>query len=386
MRASATTLETVHSIEDELRLGDRVTVIPGLALVTTRVHALDGLTVNDGALLPGVAVAWDATADGRTVLRASSYRRVGRDAEGLARFVLGTPVTRDCRWNGAGSVFTRDCQFSGGRVGRTVGLGCSPDGVSLDGTPCDSSLAEPRVWEHALGVSRELRAGLTADLEGVYRRADGVPAVRETNRIWDSALAPSGVFRSGRPQAILDWSAATGSFSRALALTAALHKRAGALRALVAYTLSRVESEAGDDPDDRRHAVRALMSYDIRGWASVGVAYRFDSGLPLDRAARPAAAAVTSDYRAVVGVNPGMSMSDPAVTAGRGPNVQSLNIQLRASGQKFFGVNLDLYLDVINVVAWNTFTSAATLDGPDFGALAGATSPRWLRLGAQYRY
>jgi hypothetical protein len=385
-RSEASTFDSLHAVEDELRIGERLTVTPGLALVTSRVHGGDGLTINDAALLPGLALAWDATADGRTWVRASTHRRMGSDADGLARFVLGAPVTRNCRWNGTGNVFGRDCQFSGGQVGRTVGLGCGPDGVSADGAPCAGSPAAARFWEHTLGVTRVLAAGLTLAVDGSYRRAGGVPAIRETNRIWQATGAGSSGFRTERPQVVVDWSASDVSFTRAMVLTAALQKRAGALRALVSYTLGRLETETGDERDDRRHAVRALVSYDLAAFASLGVAYRLDSGLPAGTTAVQATTAI-EDYRARAGINPGLAVGDPAAPApGRGPAVQSLDLQLRGSGKRLTGVDMDLYLDVFNLLGTRRVTGSAALDSPDFGVLARAPDPRWIRLGAAYRF
>jgi hypothetical protein len=379
LRSQATTFETVHSLEDELRLGARLTVTPGVALVSSRVDG-EGTTLNDSGLLPGVGVLWDATGDGRTWLRASAYRRAGTDAEGLARFVLGAPLTRDCRWSGTGNVFGRDCRFSGGRAGRTVGLACGPDGLAADGSPCAVAVAAPRFWEQSVGVARALPRALTFTLDGVYRRADGVPAVHETNRF--SSGDPRDGYRSGRPQDVLDWSAGPGSFSRALGLTAALHRRAGSVRALVAYTLSRIESEAGDDPDDRRHAVRALVTYDLRQRASFGLAYRLDSGAPAPQiTVFSPASPRRDDYRARVGITPAIAIA----ASGRGPITHSLDLQARAAGRPLLGVDVDLYVDVINLLGTRMEPLAAA-DGADFGVLAGASQRRWIRLGVGYRY
>jgi hypothetical protein len=384
LRSQATTFETVHSVEDEVSLGRRLTVTPGLALVTSRVNG-EGTTVQDGALLPGIGVRWDATGDGRTWLRASSYRRAGSDADGLARFVLGAPLTRDCRWSGTGNVFGRDCQFSGGRVGRTLGLACGPDGVAADGSPCGVTPGTPRFWEHSLGLARALPRGLTFTLDGVYRRADGVPAVRETNR-FAAAGSDAGDYRSGRAQDVLDWSGAPGSFSRAMGVTAAVHRRAGAVRALVAYTLGRIETQAGDAPDDRRHALRALLTCDLRQRASLGVAYRLDSGAPVPQLAvsspgRPPG----DDYRARVGIVRNIDVDTSGTAGGHGPITHSLDLQARAAGRPLLGVDLDFYLDVINVLA-TRMNPLAAADGPDFGVLAAAPDRRWFRLGVGYHY
>jgi hypothetical protein len=381
LRSQATTLETVHALEDQLQLGPRLTVTPGLALVTTRVSG-GGTTLGDGGLFPGVGVAWDATGDGRTWLRASSYRRAGTDSDGLARFALGAPLTRDCRWSGTGNVFGRDCQWSGGRVGRTLGLACGPDGLASDGSPCEVALAAPRAWEHSLGLARALPRGSTFTLDGIYRRADGIPAVRETNRF--SSADPRDGYRSGRAQDVLDWSAPRGSFNRALAVTAAVQRRTGAVRALVAYTLAKLDTEAGDDPDDRRHAIRALVTCALGQRASFGLAYRLDSGAPAPQIAVLSPASVRpTDYRARVGIAPTIAID--AAPAGRRPVTHSLDLQARAAGRPLVGVDLDLYVDVINLFATRT-TPLAAADGADFGVLAGGPDRRWFRVGVGYRY
>ena len=47
---------------------------------------------------------------------------------------------------------------------------------------------------------------------------------------------------------------------------------------------------------------------------------------------------------------------------------------------------LDVYVDVLNVLALRTTTSVTQNEGPTFGLPAGRTGPMRIRLGLNYRY
>jgi hypothetical protein len=401
-RSEGSVLRTIHAVQDDVRLQGRLWLMPGVALVTSRARA-GGLDINQLAFAPRLGVSWDAAGDGRTWLRASSARRVPVGIESAASSAAGSPVTRRCKWNADTGSYSRECVVSGGNGGITFGLPCGPSGVQSDGTSCDSSLALPVSWEHTVGATRLLGGGLALDLDLVYRRMSGLPSGQETNRIWvGSPAAPPTGYRSGRAQTVIDWSSSAEQLRQYLGLTVALQKRTGAARFLLAYTLSHLQTTTyeappnalgdlpptgvylmGDDPDDRRHAVRALASYDLLGFSSLGLAYVLDSGRPAGRrlfASDPSGA--YENYRATIGVNPGLN--DPAAVSDvpRQPATQQLSLQLRLRARRLTGVDLDFYGEALHVLHDGTASYAA--DGASF--LPGPEAKIGWRIGAAYRY
>jgi hypothetical protein len=128
--------------------------------------------------------------------------------------------------------------------------------------------------------------------------------------------------------------------------------------------------------------VRALVTYDLRQRASFGLAYRLDSGAPAPQiTVFSPASPRRDDYRARVGITPAIAIA----ASGRGPITHSLDLQARAAGRPLLGVDVDLYVDVINLLGTRMEPLAAA-DGADFGVLAGASQRRWIRLGVGYRY
>jgi hypothetical protein len=206
-----------------------------------------------------------------------------------------------------------------------------------------------------------------------------VSFAHETNRIWNtSGAAPGGGYHTGRAETVTDWSIAPDAFWRYLAATAAIQKRAGGLKLLVAYTWSHLQTELGDDDDDRRHAVRALATYDLFRVASVGASYALDSGTPIPRIVSPDP---TGAYRARVGLNPGSNVNDPGDDRDpRRPGTDRLNLQLRVRATRF-GADFSLYADVINVLDSGAVSAPGSTDFPAVRLQEG----RWFRFGLEYR-
>ena len=68
------------------------------------------------------------------------------------------------------------------------------------------------------------------------------------------------------------------------------------------------------------------------------------------------------------------------------PDIQKLNFQLRANLLPLTGVNLEMFADIINVMALRTTTAVYVEDGPLFGQTSARLDPFRIRLGARYRY
>jgi hypothetical protein len=189
-------------------------------------------------------------------------------------------------------------------------------------------------------------------------------------------------------------------------ITFSMKQREGALKLTTSYTWSRLEgnvfleedNEYGDitprngylwgpSPFDRRHEVRASAAYQWNRWFSSGVVYNFYSGSPYSRKYYNAETGRYEDYRAHVGDGPGANINDPYDDrAQRLPDIQKLNLQLRANLLPLTNINLDVFADVINVMALRTTTAVYVEDGPLFGQPSARLDPFRVRLGLRYRY
>jgi hypothetical protein len=407
---SSSGFRMVNSLHDSARLARGLTVTPGLALVINRAgNSQQGSVIQQVAVTPHLAAAWDALGDGTTVLRGSFNQYVDTDAVRIARHALGGAVSRECRWNATNQDFDADCRYTGGQGGRTLGLPCGPTGINPDGTSCREELKTPRTWEYTLGGEREMVPGVGLGSDFIYRLYTNPYERRETNRIWNpagSALQGSGAFRNGQAQTIDDLGTPSGARRKYVALTTSIKKREGALKVTASYTWSRLEGNVGGEEDneygnigprdvflwgylgsDRRHELRTSAAYQVNRWFSAGINYGYFSGSPYSRRFRNTETRAFDDYRARVGINPGTNLNDPSDDrALRLPDIQRINLQLRANLKPLTGLNLDAYADLLNVLSLRTVTAVITQDGPSFGLPSDTLDPFRTRLGLRFRY
>jgi hypothetical protein len=407
---SSSGLRLINSLHDSIRLTRGLTVTPGVALTINRAgNSQDGQVIDQAAVTPHLAAAWDALGDGTTVLRASFNQYVDTDAVRIARHALGGAVSRECRYNAANQEFDLDCRYSGGLGGRTLGLPCGPTGLNPDGSSCREELRTPRTWEYTLGGEREIAPGLGLGSDFIYRRYAHPYERRETNRIWNaggSALQGSGAFRNGKAETIDDLGTPDSAERRYVAITTSLKKREGALKLTASYTWSRLQGNVANEednelgnigprdiflygylPNDRRHELRTAASYQLLPWFSAGINYGYFSGSPYSRRFRNSETGGFEDYRAQIGINPGTNLNDPGDDrVSRLPDVQRINLQLRANLKPLTGLQLDAYADFLNVLSLRTVTGVVTEEGPRFGQPTGTLEPFRTRLGLRFRY
>jgi hypothetical protein len=199
---AATSQRNAASVADSWRPTRFLTVSPALAFVNAWVDNSQGDTVlSSSAFAPALAVAWDATHDGRTVLRGSYNNYVDVDITGLAGFTLGSQVSRRCRWNPATQAFDLGCTYSGGRHHQHRGPPLWPLRAERRRQQLPRDLQIPRTTEVTAGAERELVQGTSGSIDAVYRQFQHQYEVRETNRIWGgsgSQLDGPGGYRNGR--------------------------------------------------------------------------------------------------------------------------------------------------------------------------------------------
>ncbi len=406
--STGTTL--LHSIGDSMRLTRHLTLNLSAALIQAKAHAVGNQgELNFTAVTPSLAVAWDATHDGRTALRASFGEYVDADVTRLSRHVNGSQVYRECRWNPGTEAYDSGCVYGGGTSGQTLGLPCGPSGIDQNGRPCAEKLKIPRTWEYTAGAEREIAKGIGLGADLVYRLYTHPYETYETNRVWNgsgTALDPLGSNKNGRAEAITDLGTPGAARRRYLGLTASLKRREGPLRTSASYTWAMLEgnvnnnegNEFGDNPgrdlylygylpDDARHTVRLALTYQVARWLSTGFVYRYYSGRPYQRRFRNDVLGNFSDYRARVGTNPGGDINNPDDDRPlRLPDLQEVNLQVRTNLKPLTGINAELYADILNVLALRTTTTVVQEDVPTWGQPLTRTDPFRVRLGFRAKW
>ena len=406
---STTASRHTATVSDGWRPTRHLTITPALSHIWAQGSNSRGhRPISQSTLAPATAVAWDMTHDGRTVLRASYNQYVDLDVAVLARHTVGGMTQQRCDWNPSTEAFDGNCEYSGGASLNTFGLPCGPTGVDDRGQRCPEKLGIPRTHEYTVGGERELVPGLAMGLDLFHRTYRRPYELRETNRIWanSESLAFTGGYRNGRRETILDLGTPAGAVRRYRAATLSASKREGRFKLKASYTLSGLEGNVFDGinnawgdigprdvylyghlPDDHRHEVKLSSTFQVSGWLSAGLRYRYYSGRPYSRRFRNDLTGVYDLYRARVGETPGANLNDPDDDRSlQLPDLQDLNTQVRVNLARFTGHQLELYVDVLNVLGLRTTTEVAEEDGRDFGIMRARLEPFRVRLGMNYKY
>jgi hypothetical protein len=397
------------TIVDAWKPTRHLTFTPGINHIFAA--ASDGRGNNLGTLMslvPTVSAAWDATHDGRTVVRGSFNIYSDIDMAAQAKQSLGSQAKQVCQWDTTTNAYTKNCTFSGGLSPNTFGRPCGPSGIDALGNSCVQKLKIPRTWEYTAGIEREISEGLALSLDGVYKKFTNQYEVNETNQIWNpsgTALVSTG-FKDGRPEKILDLNTPSSAWRRYMGATIGFTKREGRVRTRITYTVSKLEGTVWNDlnnplgdipgrdvyingflPDDHRHEVKANLVYQAAPWLSLGLMYNYYSGTPYNRLLRNDVSTSYEDYRARIGVNYGINPNDPSDDrALRLPDIQDVSAQVRLNLKPIIHQQLEVYVNVLNALGLRTTTAVVQNDTPDFGSPTTRMPPFRLRVGVNYRY
>ncbi|HXU81967.1 MAG TPA: hypothetical protein VN914_11260 [Polyangia bacterium] len=407
---STTSLRNVASIQDAWKPSRHLTLTPGAAFSYAKADNSRGDTVlTQSTITPSIAAAWDATHDGRTVLRASFNQYVDLDLNPVATHSLGSQVNQKCKFDEATGKYTKECVYSGGATGATIGKPCGPSGIDGTGTDCVTSLKIPKTWEYTVGAEREIFEGLSLSLDFIWRLYANQYEKSETNRIWSpggGALDAGGGYRNGRQQTVSDLETPDNARRRYVGITAAITRREGKLKAHVAYTWSRLDgtvldgmnNQLGDIAprdifldgplgDDHRHEIKANLSYAVTRWLNTTMRYSYYSGLPYNRYFYNSVTNSFEDLRATQGINPGTNLNDPGDDrALRMPDFHSLNAEVGFNLLPFTGQRIELAVDFLNILNQRIVKDVAQNDNADFGVARSWEPPFRARFLARYRY
>jgi len=395
------------TFSDSWRPTRHLTVTPAIAYVWVRgLNGAGDTAIDQKTWAPSIAAAWDATHDGRTVVRGSFSTYVDVNIRTPTLHTIGSQASQRCKWNSDTQQYDKDCVFSGGLSRNTYGSPCGPSGIDASGNDCRVPLKVPRTFEYTVGAEREIFQGVGLGLDLVYRKFYNQYESSETNRIWNASGSDVVGYRDGRPQTILDMNTPSGATRYYAGITTSLNKRAGVVKTYFSYTLSQLrgtvfndsDNPYGDIPgrdiylngpggDDHAHDVKVTMQFSATKWLSFGTRYNFQSGFPYNRLFRNDVTGSYETYRATTGINPGSNLNDAGDDRPlRLPDRQELSIQARVNLQPLIGQRLDFYVDALNVMNLRTPTAFGQNDGQNYGVETGWMAPFRMRLGLNYRF
>ncbi len=409
VRTEPTGREAHIFLQDAWKPTRYVTIVPGLALHSG--HSQDDqerIVTDITAFTPHLQATWDPTHDGRTVIRGSFSNYVDTGFLELAQFTGRSLYSKTCDWDPEAKAYIRNCRASGGSSATTVGLPCGPDGVGEDGTSCLTRLRAPRTWEYTLGAEREITTGVSLGADLIYRKFNHQWEDLETNGNWNQGgtdLRRDGRWKTGRSEFIFDLETPDEARRRYVGLTTSLRKRQGLLRVIASYTWSRYEGTEDSDfatmfldnpgqnhfyygplPVDFRHNVKLQATYQIRPWVSAGVIYEFVSGRPYNRYHFDPTYQSFSAFRTKRGYDTRGTLNPDDDTALRTPDISALDLQARFSLRQLTKQNIDLFVDILNIMALRTTTDVIETDGPFWSRPARRLPPTRARFGLRYRF
>lgn len=386
-----------------------ITITPEVAVHVSRSKDDKGTKVTDAVTAtPHLQLAWDPTHDGRTVLRASFNNYVDPGFLALASLSGRQTYSKRCDWDPVSQAYIRNCRSQGGESGTTVGLPCGPDGTNPDGSSCRSKLGLPRVWEYTLGAEREVVTGITVGVDYIYRKFVNQWEDVETNAIWNdggtSQNRASG-WKNGRSQFVFDLQNPAANQRRYHGVTVAARKREGKLRMLLSYTWSRYTGteDSGyisfylDNPGqnqyydgalygDHRHDLRAQASYQLTSYLTLGIIYDFLSGGPYNRYYYDPSYQNFSAFRTKRGYDTRGTLNIDDDVELRMPDISSLDVHMRLALKQWIKQPIDVFVDVLNIMALRTVDAVFEQDGVNFGRPLSRLSPTTARIGLQYRF
>jgi hypothetical protein len=400
-------LRNALTLSDAWRPTRYLTLTPGAAFTMVSANNSRGEEVFGGnAVTPSLSVAWDATHDGRTVLRGSFAEYLDVEVTTIAGHTLGGQVSKRCLWNATTGQYDGTCVWSGGASSTTVGKPCGPSGIDATGQDCTQKLTIPKTWEYTLGAEREVLPGLALGTSFVWRKYTNQFETFETNRIWNGPGTDVVGYRDGRNHTVADLETPDGAMRRYIGITGSVAKREGRLKMQADYTWSRLDGTVLDGSsnrygdigprdfflygslgDDHRHELKMNMSFRAFSWLGMGLRYSYISGTPYNHLYRNDVTGSFENQEARVGINPGTNPNDPGDDRElRLPDQHSLNAQLAFNFQPLIGARLETYVDILNVLNSRTVTSVTENDGPSFAAPGGRLASFRIRLGARYRF
>jgi hypothetical protein len=395
------------AFSDAWRPTRHLTITPAISYVwASGENSANKTEVTAKSWAPSVAAAWDATHDGRTVIRGSVSKYVDVAIRTQVQHTLGDQVRKTCNWDGEGENYNTNCEYSGGGGKNTLGLPCGPTGIDPTGAPCVQKLKTPHAMEYTLGGEREVVEGLALGLDLVYRQYSNQYEQNETNRIWNPSGSQIVGYRNGRNETVLDMGTPDGAKRYYRGVTASLNKRAGRLRTYVSYTLSQLRGTVfngasnawgdipgrnvyldGPGPDDRLHDVKVSGNWSVTNYLSLGMRYNFYTGGPYERLYRNDPLNAYENRRAPRGQNPGTNLNDPSDDRElRYPAVQEVNAQIRLGLQQWIGHRVDLYMDALNILNLRTVTTYGQNEGQNFGNETAWLAPFRVRFAVDYKY
>lgn len=393
------------SLEDHMSLKryPYLVLTPGIAHVRSTM-ANDNLSasVSMAAITPHVALRWDATHDGKTIVAVGYHHYVDPGSSDVAGFLGGGAPVRVCQWDPNLRSFAANCSLSGGALARTLRQPCGPDGRDANGNRCEGSLHMPRMKEWVASTSRRVGDVVTLSVRGFDRRLSGTFEDKETNANWNTTgtgLDAARPFKNGSNVFVRDVSTADDAYRNITGMTTQVQCKGDRFAADAAYTFSHsignvtrsfgnawlnnsTQSRMLDGalPEDAQHVARFMGTYALVFGLSLGGTYSFTSGAPAFTTQDPRLLTITGAL-----TDPQRDEFPARDSNGarvRLPSVQLVGVQARWSLRETFGLPIELWADLLN--AFDANSSAVVEANMPLGEQRYVHQPvRRVRLGLQ---
>jgi len=145
-------------------------------------------------------------------------------------------------------------------------------------------------------------------------------------------------------------------------------------------------------PDDRRHTIKVLTSYQVTPSWNLGVTFEYGTGTPYSKFFFNDLYNDWRDLRSPRGTDPGRDENDPDDDVeARLPDLTEINVKAVYNLKRLTGHNLEAIAEIFNLLNTSTVTEVEQRDlGEDapvqYGDAIDRQDPFRLRVGLRYRY
>jgi hypothetical protein len=292
-------------IQDRWNVNRQLTLVPGFRLDVGKLYGNTGFLTNLVGLGPRISATYDLFADRKSLIVA----HYGRSNDVGNTFIpqhLNPSLTQyrgtfsagafpDCINNFNPAL----CLVSGGANGRTLASGQTP----------------PHVDEIAIGYHQEPIEQSMLGIDLNFRRYSNLWADVETNRIYDATGTRVIGGRDGTTNSVLEGRTPASAYRDYKAIDLWFQGTPGKWDILASYTLAFATGTVADYfdgymtnprfdqfydgpiPDDRRHTLKASVSYRMGYGVTLGSVVTYRTGTPLWERFMPPGDSPTSRYR-----------------------------------------------------------------------------------------
>jgi hypothetical protein len=372
-------------IQDRWTVNRQLTLVPGIRLDVGKLYGMNGFLTNQVGIGPRLSLTYDLFADRKHLIVAHYGRSNDVGNVFIAQHLNPSLAVYTSKFNNTTGAFTdcvnaydpAFCTLAGGPNGRTIA----------------PHQAAPHTDEIAAGYHFEAAELTVMGIDLNYRRYANLWADQEINAVYDSTGTRIVGGLNGKKQSILQGVTPGSAYRDYKSVDVWVQGTPGPWDLNLSYTLSFTTGTVadyfdgylqnprfdpfyeGNIPDDRRHVIKASVSYHTTWGMTFGGVFGFHSGNPVWESFTNNGDSTTSRYRTPRGagfpVNPSTNQpdfNDPASWASL-LNPDQLNLGVLAR------YNLGQVLGLKEQKAEITFYMVNVTDTAEAQSLNGSFSP-----------